>query len=283
MREKIKKIISFLIVLAIISLTIFYSYRLFEGDIIFDIFFNVFKGPDQTYQKQKNIHLYDNESVSVNKVLTRVYYLIAKDKSDSEISNWEQIFEESLKRVSDFYELQFDFGMEIDFQIYEKLIFSEYETDFFSDLIANDLEQELEKPHSESETIKQIIQELENKIDEKDKWGLEIETENEAHIVNLFVLELGPNSFEIENKEILGLNDEKNNSLVLSFIFSDEKFKDFSESIIAHEIGHTFGMPDLYSYTGDEIKSAGLMGGGITRKIKSNYLEYQIKEKMIDY
>lgn len=271
-----KRVIFYLSIFLIIFLAVFYLLQSSQSDIVFNIL-----SPAERPSKEKiHLHLYDNEDIGLNQVLIRAYYYIAADGRDSVIDNWQKVFRGALARVSDFYQLQFAYNMDMDFKIYPQPLYSRHNADYFIDLIIQDYNKELVEPHSESITVQEVVKEIKDIIKDEGEWDLSVKTKDSFYVVNLFILALDVSALKTENEKILGLNDESNNSLTFSAIFTDEEFRDFYESIIGHEVGHALGIPEFYMYSSGSTKSYGIMGGGFTRRLQDNYLEHQIKEKM---
>lgn len=270
------KIILCLFVFLTAFLAVFYSWPLAQESVLFSMFSPV----EQPLKEAVSLHLYNNEQVSINEVLIRVYYCVTEDGEGFVIEGWQGLISNTLGKINEFYELQFAFNMKMDFKIHPEVLTLSQDTNYFLDLIAKDYQQELLHPHSESQTLKEVINELEEKVSKKGDWGLSLKTINDAHVLNLFVLVFDVNTFKAQDVKVAGLNDESNNSLVFFVGFTDKDLKGFYGSVIAHEIGHALGIPEFYGYEGEGVQSYGLMGAGFKRKLEDNYLEHYIKEKM---
>ena len=218
-----------------------------------------------------NLHLDNNEQVSINKVLIRLYYHVPQDKKNIIIDDWQQIFTNSMLKIKEFFQLQFAYNMELDYEIYPEIIYSDHDLNYFMDLLKEDYEKELTGPYTGSVLVEEIINDV------RDLLAKEID---DYYIINLFVLASDVTTLEGYNRQVPGINDEENNSVVMSYIFTNDEFKDFHESIICHEVGHGLGIAEFYSFQDNRISSYGVMGGGITRILQNNYLDNQIKEKM---
>lgn len=263
---KTKLIILIVVVLIVVGAIGYYFYK--EKD-------NVEVGLQEI-----NLHLYDNEQVSINKVLIRLYYHVPQDKKNIIIDDWQKIFANSMLKIKEFFQLQFAYNMELDYEIYPEIIYSDHDLNYFIDLLKEDYEKELAEPYTGSALVEEIINDVKDKLAVNEKWDLSAKEVDGYYIVNLLVLAFDVTTLEGYNKQIPGLNDEENNSVVMSYIFTSDEFKDFHESIICHEIGHGLGIAEFYSFQDNKISSYGVMGGGITRMLQNNYLDNQIKEKM---
>ena len=257
----------------------FYLVRYFHINSVSDIFSRTASPSIKTYKRNVKIHLYSNKQVNINSVLVRVYYVVASDRKNSVIKNWQNVFGGALSDVCQFYELQFGGNMKMNFEIYPKIIYSQKSSDYFISLTARDYNEELLKPHSSSSLLEDIIEELNHDIIER-QWDLSKKRDDGTYIVNLIVLADGDNPMETKGGKILGLNDEGNNSLVFSAIFSDPKFSRYYKSVIAHEIGHGLGIPGFYTFYNDKVETSGVMGEGITRELRYNYLDSKIRREM---
>lgn len=272
----LEKIIIYLSLILIILLGVFLVWYFSRGGIVFDVLiFN-----KQPQKKEAELYRYDDERISLNKILVRAFYLVAQDKKDSIIPDWQKVLGVSLGKTCDFYELQFTFNMEMDFEIYPQVIYSKQKAEYFTDLIVQDYQREIVQPHSKSKTLEEVVKEAEEKIKDDGEWEVSLERIDDAYVVNLFVITLGTPVIRVEDGLVLGLDDETNNALVFSEALTDKDFKDFYDSVISHEIGHSLGIPEFYTYSGNEVRSYGVMGSGFSRKLQHNYLEYEIKEKM---
>lgn len=263
-----KKIFFYFFIFLIIVPAVFYLSRFYKTDLIYNITFDFLSSKAEKPVKERaNLYLYDNEEVSINQVFIRGYYFVPKDRGDFIINNWQKVFSRSLENVSAFFEFQFVDNMIMDFEIYPEIIYSDQTADYFEDLIKQDYSEEIKQPHSQSLTLEEINSEVQEKINIKEK--------KDSYLINLFFLSLDKN----ENN-MPGFNDEGNNCLVMADVFSEKEMINFHESIIAHEIVHSLGVPDFYSYTDDRIESYDLMGNGYFRRLENNYLDDEIKRKM---
>lgn len=264
-----KKIFFYFFIFLIIVSAVFYLSRFYKTDFIYNITFDLLSSEAEKPVKETvKLHLYDNEEVSISQVFIRAYYFVPKDRGDFIINDWQKVFSRSLENISAFFEFQFVDNMIMDFEVYPEIIYSNRTADYFEDLIKQDYSEEIKQSHSKSLTLEEISGELQEKINIQKKQG-------DFYLVNLFFLSLDKN----ENN-IPGFSDEGNNCLVMADVFSEEEIISFHESIIAHEIVHSLGVPDFYSYTSDQIESYDLMGNGYFRRLESNYLDDEIKRKM---
>ena len=272
-----KKTAKYLLVFSMIFLVIF-----FLGYFFLYSAFSIL-GPAKQFPKEKiNLQLYGNERVNINNVLVKVYYCQPQDRSGFAVENWRETLTKTMAEVSEFYRLQFDYNMKMDFKIYSEVVSLNHSTDYFTGLVIQDLKNELAEPHSESQSLKILSSEIGNKMKNSEEWELGGKKTDGSYVMNLFVLELDINALQADGVKILGLNNESDSSLVFSTGFIDDEFKDFYGSVVGHEIGHGLGIPKFYSYSDDSVKSSGIIGGGLTRKLKNNYLTHQIKEKMME-
>lgn len=271
-----KKIILYIFIVFVVLIGILVFSYIFKDNIVFTMM-----GENKEPEKaQTYIHLYGDESAKIDDVLVRVYYVETKD-NENRIEDWQQVFSLVMKKVTAFFELQFGYNMNMDFLIYPQVIYTEQSSNEIARLIENDYKEEIKNEHSESLSIKTIVEVTEQTVNNQGAWALSSKTIGNAYVVNLFIASVNFEDIGIENMQILGLNDESNNSLVFSSGFINENSADFYESVVSHEIGHGLGIPRFYSYTSDVVHSSGMMGGGLTRKIQDNYLNQKIKQKMI--
>ncbi len=244
--------------------------------------FNLLSPARQFSKEAVSLYPYGNEQISINKVLVRIYYCQPQGGSGTIIEDWKGVLSNTVGEVSEFYRLQFNYNMEMNFEIYPQIVYLSHSSEYFAGLIIEDFIRELIEEHSECQSLRAISSGVENEIKDDKEWKLSDKRVDDFYVVNLFVLGLDINTLQTKGTKILGLNDESNNALVFSTGFINGELKDFYGSIVSHEIGHSLGVPRFYSYSGDAVKSSGIMGGGLTRKLRDNYLKYQIKEEMTD-
>ena len=245
--------------------------------------FTVLIPPQQYPTKDLKIHSYGNPEESANQVLVRVYYCLLPDNKSLAAEDWKKTLSQTMAEVGEFYHLQFSNEMEVNFEIYPELIQMATSSSYFTQLLIDDFKKELAEPHSKSQTMKAVVSQVEDKIANETKWQLDQRRIDKAYVINLFVLGIDIKKLQEQGIVIGGLTDEdSNNSLVFASGFSDDEHKAYYGSVVAHEIGHSLRIPEFYSYTNNEIESAGIMGGGYSKPLKDNYLEIQIKEKMMD-
>lgn len=274
----LKKNFLYLSIILVVLLGVFVFYYAIKDNIVF----MMITGIEKSEQSRINAHFYDDESISIKDVLVRVYYIVPEN-SKIEFDNWHEVLSAAMQKAGAFFELQFGYSMNMDFTIYLQPILVAQPASYFIDLVEQDYIEEIAVPHSSSMAIKAVTDAVKNGLEAQEQWDISVSRINNSYIVNLFVLALNLDDLKTGNMKVFGLNDEGNNSLIFSKGFTDKRFKNFYESIVGHEIGHALGIPRFYSYTSDEVQTSGMMGGGLVRKLKDNYLNQAIKEKMITY
>lgn len=273
----VKKIIAYLfIIILAVFLCAFLLVYSFQGNIIFSIF----KPMEQVFKKEMRLYCYNQEEEAINNVFLRIYYCLPSDDRDFSIENWQQVLSEAAKEVKDFYQLQFGYNMEMDFRIYPQVIYLNNKAQYFIDLVVQDFIEEMAIPHSESQSIKALMNEVSGKTNEQAEWTLAAEEIDGSYVVNLFVLGIDINALEVDSLKVLGLNNEKSSSLVFTTGFIADSFNDFYSSVAAHEIGHALGIPRLNIDPETKLELYTMMGGEPTRKLRDNYLKEDIRENM---
>lgn len=271
-----KKSILYFAILLIVLAGVFSLGYFFRDSLVFAVLGDI----EEPQKAEANVHYFNDELTSIKDVLVRVYYVSTKDNTLA-FDDWKWISSTAMQKVSVFFELQFGYDMSMAFRVYPEEIFLQENSDYFVDLVKQDYTAETIKEHSPSLVAEAVVSAVKEKVRAEKVWDLTLKRVNNAYVVNLFVLTLDIDDLKVENMTVLGLNDESNNSVVFSTGFTKDVFKGFYESVVGHEIGHGLGIPRYYSYTSDEVQSSGMMGGGLTRHLKDNYLNQAIKDKMI--
>lgn len=271
-----KQSVLYLAIFLIVLAGIFSFSYLFRNSLVFAVLGSI----EEPQKSEANVHYYDDTLTSIKDVLIRVYYVSTKD-NELEFDNWKWISSTAMKKATVFFELQFGYDISMAFRVYPEEIPIQESSDYFVDLVKQDYLAEIAKEHSPSLVAEAVIDAVKQRVKAEETWDLALKRVNSAYVVNLFVLTLDIDDLKVKNLIVLGLNDESNNSVVFSTGFTKKEFKGFYESVVAHEIGHGLGIPRYYSYTSDEVQSSGMMGGGLTRHLKDNFLSQAIKDKMI--
>jgi len=273
-----KKSILYLVIFLIVLTGIFSFGYFFRNSLVFAVLGDI----EEPQKIQANVHYYGDELTSIKDVLVRVYYVSTKD-NELAFDNWKWISSTAMKKVTVFFELQFGYDMSMAFRVYPQEIPLQESSDYFVDLVKQDYAAEIAKEHSPSLVAKAVVDAVKEKVKAEKVWDLTLKRVSNAYVVNLFVLTLDIDDLNVGGLTVLGLNDESNNSIVFSTGFTKKEFEGFYESVVGHEIGHGLGIPRHYSYTSDEVQTSGMMGGGLTRNLKDNYLNHAIKDKMITH
>ena len=68
--------------------------------------------------------------------------------------------------------------------------------------------------------------------------------------------------------------------LVSSYFFSGSSYRDYGNTIFAHEFGHILGLEDSYDLKSDKALDDGIMGSGRFRPLSATYLSLENKKKL---
>ncbi|OGF61711.1 hypothetical protein A2926_03160 [Candidatus Giovannonibacteria bacterium RIFCSPLOWO2_01_FULL_44_40] len=197
-------------------------------------------------------HLWDNASVSIGEIEITAVYFVPKNKTNFMITDWSGKLEVGLKKAAAFYDLQLRGLAKINYKIHPDPIIG-FENNLFYD---TDVTQ-----HGNPEALRRITLELEDRDFFQPNPN-------------------GPYKILAVMYEGVGASGSDRTAFVSRVFLSDVKYGSQGASVLAHEIGHAFGIPDAYLPGTAAPLSQDIMGVGQRGPIEKTYLEKETLKKL---
>lgn len=221
---------------------------------------------------KETVYFYDDQTLKLSNIKLYAIYALPQTKKNQLKNNWQNLIKEALNKAKLFHQIQFRNRSKIDYEIYPQIIvlddtpsqigFDSLKLSEFLKIVENiekKLVRELLKLKDDSYKILVIFYEGEG------AFGAVIT--DKSDLLNKYKSSLNVVTTTIEN-----FNG-------IAFISLDYLNKPYGESILYHEIAHTFGIPDAYQNNKDF--SLDIMGNGRFLPLEINYLDYETINKMI--
>lgn len=207
-------------------------------------------------------HFYKNPVQSIGKIRLKLFYVIPKNQSAEVFKNWRETIKAILDEAVKFHKFQFRGSSVLHYDIWPIPIILEKNNDFYDTESTN---------KGNPSALKTIFDEIKRRAFES---GGDIFNNDFA----VFGKEEYPAyGFIYEGKGASGLALEKEGAFILARAFIAQKqYASFRSSLLYHELGHTFGLPDQYDVENNDVFSNDIMGAGRKKPIEVNYLDRQL-------
>src|SRR3989338_1971870 len=215
---------------------------------------------DLEFQLPK-LHYYDNPNVSLERVHIQAFYLVPRKSLNGYTLSWKEDFTGALEELKKFYESQFGNSSELTFSLLDIPVVAPNE---FVDSLPTGLR-------------RATLVDLEP----IDKFIADNITKSSAPFYRKAFVDIPNNAYAVKVIFVEGVSAVGSEGmLLLSRNYITDPAIGYGTSVLAHEFGHTLGMPDLYDYETYEEYSDDLMGSGRYRIINYVYFGDDIKIRM---
>ena len=207
-------------------------------------------------------HAYGDAGQSLEKIDLAAFYFVPKDKTEFQVGNWSEVIDENLRKLQAFHQLQFLGKSSIAYRVYPEPIIG------YSDHVAYD-------------TLSRITAELKDRVltPGGDAYRLEFARVPEGAYRAIMIIYEG-----------VGHTGEENASLLAREFLTNEEYRLFAATFLAHEFYHTLGLQDRYSdqekefsdgqqATKEVLQSTDIMGR-IRVPIEHTYLERETLKQL---
>src|SRR3989344_1559069 len=211
--------------------------------------------------KSDKLHYYDNPSISLERVHVQAFYLVPRKSLNDFTLSWKEDFTGALEELKKFHESQFGNSSELTFSLLDIPVVAPNE---FVDSLPTGLRR---ATLVDLEPIDKFIEDNITKSSAPFYRKAFVDIPNNAYAVKVIFVE-GVSAVGSEGMLLLSRN------------YITDPAIGYGTSVLAHEFGHTLGMPDLYDYETYEDYSDDLMGSGRYRAINYVYFSDDIKRRM---
>ena len=247
-----------------------------------------------------NPHVYNNPDHSIKNIKIVVFYFIPKDRVTSQLIDWKETFDSSLKKLVAFHSLELHDTSHIRYAIYPEPVIgfeqgSIYDTDVTE--------------HGNPQALKHVAQEINARVFDPagDLYHQDFSTTRKEEYSVLLILYEGVGAsggiiYHSETGSVSEIAQELDLSKSIvhpikiktidGFLLLNRKYvsttqdSDMGITVLAHEFYHTLGVPDGYDAVEENGTLVGvstsndIMGIGRTRSIDTTYLSNEVLKKL---
>lgn len=261
-----------LILLNIAAITVFIVYVL---NLQYNIFSKFSSGGGE-YAKP-HVHYYKDKNISLEKVLVRLFLFIPNNINTETQGEWRSEIETVFNKIQTVHKEQFFDLSNIEYVVYPEIIRGKFSSEYY--------DQEILKFNSgkDEKQLNLIMDEINERIRNKELDQINFKKYNYTYLVNQ-VFYFGESKAENNAATVGGYtNEERNsNSSLLFWNALNNQDAHVKANIIYHEILHTFGVPEGYTYDDFTPFTDDIMGMGVvsSRPIEIDYLSSEFKKEM---
>ncbi|MFH1187285.1 MAG: hypothetical protein V1688_00295 [bacterium] len=246
---------------------------------VLNLQYNIFSKIDynKTEYLKPSPHYYKNPNIGLEKVLARVFLFEPNDINAELQEDWRGGIETVFNKIQTVHKEQFFDLSNIEYIIYPEIIKGDFPSEYY--------DKEVLKFDSgkDEKQLNLIMDEINERIKNKELNKINLEKYNYNYLANQ-IFYFGSNKFGDDNVSIAGYtNEERNsNSSILFWRPLSRQDVHVKATIIYHEILHTLGVPEGYTYDDFTPFVDDIMGMGAisNRPIEINYLSNEFKKEM---
>lgn len=234
-------------------------------------------------QAKARFHLASDPGQTIAKIKIKAFYFVPFGEQPEDAKQWQSQLEESLKNTADFYTEQLNNSVNISWDIYPQAIIGEQAKIFYDTEDTNN-----GNPHAlitvREELLRRFFTSPQNSNDADF-----VKVQNSEYLALAILYEgLGSSATLITSNTLLtsGIDSvslqpgQPQAFLVSRYFFTGNSYKDYYNSIFAHEFGHILGLEDSFNLDSGETRDSDIMGSGRFRPLSITYLSQQNKIKL---
>lgn len=246
---------------------------------VLNLQYNIFSKIDynKTEYSKPSAHYYKNPNIGLEKILARVF-LFEPNNSDIKMQeDWQGEMEAIFSKIQTVHKEQFFNLSNLEYVIYPEVIKGDFPSEYY--------DKEVLKFDSgkDEKQLNLIMDEINERIKNKELNKINLDKYSYNYLVNQ-VFYFGSNKFGDDNVSIAGYTNEERNSSSSLLFWKALSRQDIhiKATIIYHEILHTLGVPEGYTYDDFTPFVDDIMGMGAisNRPIEINYLSQESKRDM---
>lgn len=223
------------------------------------------------------IHLAGNPATSLKKVTAKIVYFMPKDLTGQTESDWRSVVDKTMRGEQEFYNFQLKNALRLNYEIYGSPVVG-LENHLFYDSDVTDRG----NPHAliaaREEVLKRII------APTGDLYRADfVKPSSDYEIIIIIYGGTGASAMIYKQggngEDVVKIEDSGPPAIILSSAFlTSPLYREFGPTILAHEIGHAFGLDDSYDPNTGSNLGTDLMGEGRRRILSATYLSDENKK-----
>lgn len=198
-------------------------------------------------------HYYQRPEISLKTIRLKVFYAVPANRAQSLDSKWREHLESALADAQAFHKLQFQGLSEINYEVFPEPFRLERENQYY------DTEN---TDRGNPEALKRVTAEIERREPE----FLKVDRQEFLAIAIVY--------------EGVGASGAEGAMIISRDFLANPEYQFASSSLLYHEFGHTYGLPDKYDLATNQPFSNDIMGAGRQRPLQLNYLDPRLLQDL---
>ncbi|MEK7625231.1 MAG: hypothetical protein AAB467_02660 [Patescibacteria group bacterium] len=223
-------------------------------------------------------HLAGNRAIPLNKVLAKVVYFIPNDLVEEKEADWLATIDKTMNEEQRFYRFQLNGAIDFQYDIYESAVIGNKDHQFY-DSTSTDRG----NPHA----LISVREEIMRRIFAADGDLYRADFANRSNDYEFIIIIYGSTGASAliykqndgSGEDVVRIEDDGPPAIILSSGFlTSPLYREFGATVLAHEIGHAFGLTDSYDAdTGSNLETD-IMGEGRRRILTGTYISDKNKK-----
>lgn len=223
------------------------------------------------------IHLGGNPSVSLKNVTAKVIYFVPSDLTDQTESEWQNTIDQTLMKEQKFFNFQLDNAIGINYQIYNTPVIG-LQNHLFYDSTTT----ERGNPHALISVREEIINRIFTPTGDLYRADFAKSSSDYEFIIIIYG-STGASALIYKQDDggddVVKIEDSGPPAIILSSAFlSSPLYREFGPTVLAHEIGHAFGLTDSYDMATGVNLGTDIMGEGRRRILTNTFISDENKK-----